>query len=187
MTNFIDNHKFLKQETMKHFSFFAIALCAAMFVSCNNNGGQQPVAGQATPSNANVAQQAPAQNAQSQAAPQVAAPEAVTAFINSNFSGATITRTERDNDDAELEVYLSDGSKVEFTANNEWKKITCPGKAVPSALVPNAITNYVKSNYQSAIIYKIDKNYNTYEVELNNGVELHFGNDGQFLGMDVDD
>ncbi len=172
---------------MKYFSFFAIALCAAMFVSCNNNGSQQPVAGQTTPSNANVAQQAPAQNAQPQAAQQVAVPEAVTTFINSNFSGSTITGTERDNDDAELEVYLSDGSKVEFTANNEWKKITCPGKAVPAALVPQAIANYVKSNYQSNLISKIDKNYNGYEIELNNGMELHFGADGQFLGMDVDD
>ena len=177
---------------MKHFIFLVIASCAVMFVSCNNNGGQQPVAGQATPSNANVAQQAPVENAQPQAAPQaaapqVAAPEAIVNFINSNFSGATINGTERDNEDGEIDVYLSDGSKVDFTANNEWKKISCPGKGVPSALVPTAITNYVKSNYQSALIYKIDKNYNTYEVQLNNGVELHFGSNGQFLGMDVDD
>lgn len=177
---------------MKNFSYFALALCAAMFVACNNNGGQQPVAGQATPSNANVAQQAPVENAQPQAAPQatapqVAVPDAIVNFINSNFSGATINGTERDNEDGEIDVYLSDGSKVEFTANNEWKKISCPGKGVPSALVPTAITNYVKSNYNSALIYKIDKNYNTYEVQLNNGVELHFGSNGQFLGMDVDD
>lgn len=177
---------------MKHFIFLVIASCAVMFVSCNNNGGQQPVAGQATPSNADVAQQAPVQDTLSQvapqaAAPQVAAPDAIVKFINSNFSGATINGTERDHEDGEIDVYLSDGSKVEFTANNEWKKITCHGKGVPSALVPTAITNYVKSNYQSALIYKIDKNYNTYEVQLNNGVELHFGSNGQFLGMDVDD
>ena len=181
---------------MKHFIFLVIASCVVMFVSCNNNGGQQPVAGQATPSNADVAQQAPVQDTLSQAAPQttpqaaapqVAAPDAIVKFINSNFSGATINGTERDHEDGEIDVYLSDGSKVEFTANNEWKKITCPGKGVPSALVPTAITNYVKSNYQSALIYKIDKNYNTYEVQLNNGVELNFGSNGQFLGMDVDD
>lgn len=177
---------------MKHFIFLVIASCAVMFVSCNNNGGQQPVAGQATPSNADVAQQAPVQDTLSQVAPQaaalqVAAPDAIVKFINSNFSGATINGTERDHEDGEIDVYLSDGSKVEFTANNEWKKIACPGKGVPSALVPTAITNYVKSNYQSALIYKIDKNYNTYEVQLNNGVELHFGSNGQFLGMDVDD
>ena len=177
---------------MKHFIFLVIASCAVMLVSCNNNSGQQPVAGQATPSNADVAQQAPVPDTLSQvapqaAAPQVAAPDAIVKFINSNFSGATINGTERDHEDGEIDVYLSDGSKVEFTANNEWKKITCPGKGVPSALVPTAITNYVKSNYQSALIYKIDKNYNTYEVQLNNGVELHFGSNGQFLGMDVDD
>lgn len=177
---------------MKHFIFLVIASCAVMFVSCNNNGGQQPVAGQATPSNADVAQQAPVQDTLSQVAPQAAAPQvaasdAIVKFINSNFSGATINGTERDHEDGEIDVYLSDGSKVEFTANNEWKKITCPGKGVPSALVPTAITNYVKSNYQSALIYKIDKNYNSYEVQLNNGVELHFGSNGQFLGMDVDD
>ena len=70
---------------MKHFIFLVIASCAVMFVSCNNNGGQQPVGGQATPSNADVAQQAPVQDTLSQAAPQttpqaaapqVAAPDA---------------------------------------------------------------------------------------------------------------
>ena len=172
---------------MKYFSFIAVALCAGMFVSCNNNGGQQPVAGQAIPSNSTVAQQAPAQQASAQdvpqAAPQVAVPAAVTDFINKNFPGITITGQDPDSD-GEIEVYLSDGTKVEFTPNNEWKTIKCPGKAVPAALVPQAIASYVKSNYQSALITKIDKKYGSYEIELNNGVELNFDANGNFLGMD---
>lgn len=173
---------------MKLFSFFAIALCAAMFVSCNNNGGQQPAA-QATPSNAGVAQQAPAQQApaqgapQAQAAPQAGVTAAVTDFINKNFPGTTITGQDPDND-GEIEVYLSDGTQVEFTPNNEWKTIKCPGKGVPAALVPQAIANYVKSNFQSALITKIDKKYGSYEIELNNGAELHFAADGSFVGYD---
>ena len=133
---------------MKHFSFFAIALCAVMFVSCNNNSGQQPATGQATPSNANVDQQVPAQQAPAQAAPQAAPQAGVTA------------------------------------PNNEWKTVKCPGKAVPAALVPQAIANYVKSNFQSALITKIDKKYGSYEIELNNGAELHFAADGSFVGYD---
>ncbi|MBO4721560.1 MAG: PepSY-like domain-containing protein [Muribaculaceae bacterium] len=176
---------------MKYFSFIAVALCAAMFVSCNNNGGQQPVAGQATPSNANVAQQAPAQQAPAQdlpqaapqATPQAGMPAAVTDFINKNFPGATITGQDPDND-GELEIYLSDGTKVEFAPNNEWKTVKCPGKGVPAALVPQAIANYVKTNFQSALITKIDKKYGSYEIELNNGVELHFAADGSFIGYD---
>lgn len=172
---------------MKHFSFFAVALCAIMLVSCNNGGQQQSNAGQATTSNNNGTEQTTTQQAPSQDVPQVAAPEAIADFIKSNFSGVTINGTERDNDDGEIEVYLSDGAKVEFTANNEWKKISCPGKAVPAALVPQAIANYVKSNYQSNLISKIEKKFNIYEIELNNGIELHFGADGKFLGVDVDD
>lgn len=172
---------------MKHFSFFAIALCAVMFVSCNNNSDQQPATGQATPSNANVDQQAPAQQAPAQAAPQ-AAPQAgvtaaVTDFINKNFPGTTIAGQDPDND-GEIEIYLSDGTQVEFAPNNEWKTVKCPGKAVPAALVPQAIANYVKSNFQSALITKIDKKYGSYEIELNNGAELHFAADGSFVGYD---
>ncbi len=178
---------------MKSFSFFAIALCAIMFVSCNN-GGQQSNAGQSTVSGNNVtAQDSAVQDStlqdstlqdSTQTALQVNVPKAVTSFISSNFSGATINGTKRDNDDGDINVYLSDGSKVEFTANNEWKEISCRGKSVPSAFVPQEIANYVKSNYQSNLVSKIEKKINGYEIELNNGIELRFGANGQFLGKD---
>ena len=183
---------------MKNYSFLAIVLCAMVFVACNNTGGLQPNNGQVATSNNNGGLQPNndqvatsnnngAQQAVPQSATQVSVPDAITNFINSNFSGATITGTERDFDDGEIDVYLSDGSKVEFNSKNECKKITCPGKAVPAALVPPAIADYVKSNYQSSLISKIEKKFNSYEIELNNGMELHFGANGQFLGMDADD
>lgn len=167
---------------MKNVSLISIVLFAVMLVSCNNNGGQQANTGQAAPSNTNVAQQAPAQD-MTQAAPQAGVPAAVTDFINKNFPGTTITGQDPDND-GEIEVYLSDGTKVEFAPNNEWKTIKCPGKGVPAALVPQAIANYVKSNFQSTLITKIDKKYGSYEIELNNGAELNFDANGNFMGMD---
>lgn len=178
---------------MKNFSFLAIALCVALFMSCKSGNGsnasnessnaQEQNVGQAATNNANAAQPAPTQDA-TQAAPQSDLPEAITSFVNSNFSGATITGSKRDSDDGEIEVYLSDGTEVEFAANNQWEKIKCPGKAVPLAVVPSAISSYVQANYQSAPITKIDKKLNGYEVELNNGVELNFDANGNFIGVD---
>ena len=85
--------------------------------------------------------------------------------------------------DDDYEVYLANGTKVEFTLQGDWKEVRCAG-GVPAAIVPAAISKYVKTNYANAAIVKIDKKYSGYEVELNNGLELKFDTKGKFLAID---
>ena len=84
----------------------------------------------------------------------------------------------------EYDVYLNDGTELDFDANNQWETIESRGKGVPATFIPKAIATYVKSNYQNMSIVKIHKEHFGYEIELPNGMELSFDPQGRFMGMD---
>jgi hypothetical protein len=173
-----------------------VALFALWSCSGNNNDAYQqqqvPVPAQQQP-----AQAAPVDStmpqaqdpAQAQAQPNAAVaqslPNGITTFIKQNFPNASITGVEPDQDHGGLEydVYLNDGTQIDFDANNQWEKVESM-KGVPAYFIPKAIANHVKSSYQNIAITKINKEYHGYEIELANGVELNFDRSGNFMGMD---
>ena len=172
---------------MKKFSYIiALALGMSLFACTGNNNNQQMQPQQVpAPTVQQQTAQTPPANAQAQpAATAQAVPEAINAFIKQHFPNATITGVEPDNDHGgmEYDVYLNDGTEVDFDANNQWEKVE--SRAVPAYFIPKAIATYVSSNYQNMAITKIKKEYNTYEVELVNGMDLVFDRSGRFMGMD---
>lgn len=175
---------------MKSLKLLAFALCVAVFASCNSGGDaqQQPVAAAPNAQEQMAPQSAADTTMASQQVPQQAAalPEPITTFLNQYFPGSTVAGIETDNEHGgiEYDVYLNDGTEVDFDARNQWEKVDCHTKAVPAALVPPAIVSYVKANYQSLPITKIDNNHYGYDIELSNGMELKFNANGQFMGMD---
>ena len=108
-------------------------------------------------------------------------PQKAQQFITTHFNGVEVLSATVDDD---YEVYLANGTKVEFTLQGEWKEVKCPGSAVPAAIIPAAITKYVKAQFPKTTIVKIEKKYSGYEVELNNDMELKFDKNGNFLGAD---
>ena len=146
-------------------------------VACNNNGSNQAQDGAPVAQEQAVAQPVPdSAQAQPQAASAQAQtlPEAVTTFLQKYFPGATVSRV----------VMLSDGTEVDFDSSNQWESIDSHTKAVPAALVPSSVASYVKGNYASLFIVKIDKKRTGYEIELSNGMELKFDGNGNFMGID---
>ena len=148
---------------------------------------QQPV--EVAPVDSTMAQPQAQDRAQGQAQPAVNAqslPTSITTFIKQQFPNATIVGIEPDYDHGgmEYDVYLSDGTELDFDANNQWETIESRGKGVPAVFIPKAIATYVKSNYQNMTITKVNREYHGYEIELANGLDLNFDNSGRFLGMD---
>ena len=146
---------------------------------------QQPA--QAVPVDSTMAQpqaQDPAQ-AQATAANPQSLPAPITAFIKQHFPNAQVAGVEPDYEHGGLEydVYLSDGTQIDFDANNQWEKVESM-RGVPSFFIPKAIANHVRSNFQNIAITKINKEYHGYDIELANGMELSFDNSGRFMGMD---
>ncbi len=167
---------------MNYLKLFALAACATLLGACNGNDNAQQQ--QQVP--VNQAQPAPADpNAQQPQATAQTLPAAATTFIQQQFPNATVTYVENDSDDGrvEYEATLSDGSKVTFNANGDWNKVECY-QGVPAALVPANIASYVSSNYQGAVITKVDREPYGYDIDLANGLDLKFNANGQLMSID---
>lgn len=178
----------MKKQSIKMLSIACLAIVALVACTGNNEANQQQPTTPAVqqPAQAPVDATQPQAQSQAPAAVPQALPEAINAFVQQYFAGATIVNVETDSEygGIEYDVILNDGTEIDFDRNNQWDNVNCHTKAVPAALVPQAITNYVKSNYQALPITKIDKDAYGYEIELSNGMDLKFDTAGRFLGID---
>lgn len=103
-------------------------------------------------------------------------------FVNNKIS---YVKEERDLFEKNYEVVFTDGTKVEFLRNGEWKEVDCRYSEVPAAIVPEQIRNYVKEHYAQEKILQIDRDGHDYEVRLSNRLELTF--DKNYNIIDIDD
>lgn len=110
-------------------------------------------------------------------------PVAAKTFVQTNFEGKKILYAEKDWNS--YECRLDDGTKIEFNKKGNWKKVDCHMmNAVPAAIIPAAIQQYVQANFPNTIITKIDKERYGYEIELSNDLDLKFNYQGALIGMD---
>lgn len=87
----------------------------------------------------------------------------------------------------DYDVKLVNGTKIEFNNAGKWTSVDCKNSPVPESIIPKAIRNYVKKNFQDVKIVKIEKTASKYEVKLSDDVELTFNLLGQFKSMKLDD
>ena len=113
-------------------------------------------------------------------------PKKALLFIESNFKDAKITyvKDERDYLERSYEVLFANGTKVEFNRNGEWKEVDCRRSAVPSAIVPAKILNYVNSTYPGVKIVRIEHDRTDYELKLSNNLELTFNKKLNIIDID---
>ncbi len=108
-------------------------------------------------------------------------------FISNYFANLKISyvKEERDLFDKNFEVVFTDGTKLEFLRNGNWKEVDCRYTEVPADIVPKQIKEYIKQHYEGEKILQIDRDRNDYEVRLSNRLELTF--DKNFNIIDIDD
>lgn len=114
-------------------------------------------------------------------------PQKAQQFIKQHFpkSKIALAKEEREFLDLRYEVVFANSVKIEFLKDGEWKEVDCKYSAVPAAIVPVKIAEYVAKNYEDVQIVKIDRSKREYEVDLSNGLELTF--DTKFNLIDIDD
>ena len=107
-------------------------------------------------------------------------------FIDSHFANVKLTyaKLERDFLERSYEVVLADGTKLEFTSKGEWKEVDCRYDEVPAAIIPQAIREYVSSNYPGEKILKVERDRGYYELKLSNRYELTFNKDYNIVDID---
>ena len=112
-------------------------------------------------------------------------PAKAQSFVKTHFPKEEVASVWKDTEMLRVEDYtvaLSNGTKVEFLPNGEWKEIKkSRGSEIPATIIPNGIAQYVSQNYSGHPIKKISKERNGYEVELIGGTYLEFSRNGKFL------
>ena len=114
-------------------------------------------------------------------------PAPITAFVQQYFPGQNITFAKKDLELTgwQYDIALADGTQIDFDTDQTWDKIQSTlTNPVPTALIPAPILANLKANYPDALILKIDKEHNGYEIELANGLELKYNNQGVLTDMD---
>ena len=113
-------------------------------------------------------------------------PVAAQSFIKEYYPETAISYAKKDADltKTTYEVTLQDGTEIDFNSKGEWDKVDCKRAAVPAALVPAFIAEYVQTSFPGQIIVKIDKERYGYEIELGNDLELKFDKNGNLLNID---
>ena len=112
----------------------------------------------------------------------------INAFVATYFPKAKIRTAQQFED--EIEVKLTDNTEIGFYLNLDWKNIDCEDAiiyvSVPTELVPEPITTFVKSNYVHNHIEEIGKEpKGGWEIELDNKLEFKF--DGKYNLSSIDD
>lgn len=112
-------------------------------------------------------------------------PEKAQKFVKTYFPNFEISYAKQDVDffHSEYELMLVDGTRLEFAGNGEWKDVECKVNAVPAAIVPKQIAEYVNKKYPDVKILKIERD-NNYDIELSNRLELTF--DKKYRLIDID-
>lgn len=130
-------------------------------------------------------QYAPDPNAQyGYGVPLSSIPQNAQSFIRQHFPNIEVTYIERDWDD--IEVYLANGTQIEFFPNGDWKEVKTYTN-MPDSILPANVMATVKRTYPQAAIIKIEKQYTIFEVKLNNMMELYIDGSGNLIGQKFDD
>ena len=108
-------------------------------------------------------------------------------FINQYFSKPQISHIKIESEilqTKKYEVLLTDRTEIDFNKKGNWVEVDCKKAAVPAALIPVSVKEYVKTNFPREIITKIERGRSGVEVELGNDYSLKFNKKGKFVSMD---
>lgn len=114
-------------------------------------------------------------------------PAAAQQFIQTHFPGVKVSYATVDSElmSKDYKVVFTDGRKVEFSKNGEWKEVSAKHAELPAAIVPQQIRDYVAKHHAGQAIRKIERDRHGYEVKLANGLELDFNK--RFEVVKIDD
>lgn len=114
-----------------------------------------------------------------------ALPEKIKSFIQNNFTKAQIGLAQQDDD--EFEVYLSDGTELEFDISGEWKDIEAGSVPLSFSILPANIASIVQNEYPNAFLVEIKRKIYHYKIKLSNNIELSIDFNGSILRREYDD
>lgn len=113
-------------------------------------------------------------------------PQNAKSFVEKHFKNIPVSYVMEDKEltGTTYQLRFENGDEIEFKGNGEWEEIECKTSGVPESAIPSGIGKYVEQKHDGNSIIKIKKERNTFEVELDNDLELVFNRKGEILRYD---
>ncbi|MBF7046243.1 PepSY-like domain-containing protein [Campylobacter volucris] len=105
-------------------------------------------------------------------------------FIQEHFPNATIGLIEQDSHS--YEIYLSDGSELEFFLNGKLKEAE-NHRALNISILPIPVQNIIKNTHPNASVIEVERKISHYKIKLNNEIKLYIDDNGIILRQKYDD
>ncbi len=113
-------------------------------------------------------------------------PQEIQSYVETHFSSNKILQTLKDTEGLTLtyDVTLDSAISLEFNRSKEIISIDANSK-LPDSVIPQKILTYVLTNYPNQVITDWEKeSRKVQQIELNNGLDLEFDEDGNYLRID---
>ena len=116
-------------------------------------------------------------------------PQSVQEFSNATFKGKKIASAQKEtmlfgSITEGYKVVFTDGTKIEFDSDGNWKEVSAKTSVVPSELIPDRITKYIAENFKGSPVIGLEKESYGYKVKLATNSELKFNQNYIFIGLD---
>lgn len=113
-----------------------------------------------------------------------ALPENIKSFIKTHFK-AQIGLVEMDR--KSYEIYLTDGTELEFDFMGNWKEIESKITPISFSVLPENIAIIVQNLFPSAVLIEVEHKINYYKIKLSNRIKLRIDFNGTILRQEFDD
>lgn len=112
-----------------------------------------------------------------------ALPDVIKQFINTHFK-AQIGLVEMDK--KSYEIYLTDGTELEFDIMGNWKEIESKLTPIDFAVLPPNIANIIKNQYPNTTLVEVERKINYYKIKLSNRMKIRIDPNGTILSQKFD-
>lgn len=112
-------------------------------------------------------------------------PDQINTYLKKHFPNNPVTKAAFDNHMVykKYEITLKDKTSLEFSPAFEVTEIKSKSK-LPDSVVPKDILKYVNANYPNNVVTDWELDDGIQKIELNNGLDIDFTKEGQFIGID---
>lgn len=117
--------------------------------------------------------------------PATELPNDIQNYLSTHFPNKNVVQVLEDLDGftKTYDILLEGNISLEFNRKKEVISIDS-NTALPSSVIPERIRQYVATNYPNNVITDWELDDRNQQVELDNGLDLEFNRDGEFLRID---
>lgn len=114
-------------------------------------------------------------------------PERTQKFLNEHFPQIMVSHIKAEKNlfgITSYDIILTNGFDLEFDKKGEWTEIDGEKLEVPETIVPEKIRKSITEKFPGKKIVQIKKKKRLFEIEISDGADLIYTQDGIFKGYD---